>query len=170
MDKEDWERLPWSGWKINKNGYVCNCGLQLHRLVAYFNGMLEDDPNWVIDHKNRNRLDNRLSNLRTCNAIQNGWNNERKRIYCNLQIYTWMQRMKFALGDSTTCLRTEPAITNAFLTHIKKDTSGGNFRQESTMGSSAHSQTHIKALMKSSRNRRRIELIYEHLDYVSINI
>ena len=78
MDKEDWERLPWSGWKVNKNGYVCNCGLQLHRLVAYFNGMLEDDPNAYVDHKNRNRLDNRLSNLRTCNAIQNGWNNERK--------------------------------------------------------------------------------------------
>lgn len=78
VNKEDWDRLPWSGWKVNKNGYVCNCGLQLHRLIAYLNGMLEDDPNWVIDHKNRNRLDNRLSNLRTCTAIQNGWNNERK--------------------------------------------------------------------------------------------
>ena len=59
LDDKTWLQLPWSGWRINKNGYVSCFGVTLHQVVAYLNDMI---PAWgeVIDHKNRNRLDNRI--------------------------------------------------------------------------------------------------------------
>lgn len=77
LDDKTWNKLPWSGWRINKNGYVSCFGVTLHQVVAYLNDMI---PSWgeVIDHKNRNRLDNRIQNLRLCSPIQNGWNSEKK--------------------------------------------------------------------------------------------
>ena len=77
LDGETWLQLPWSGWHVNKNGYVSCFGVPLHQVVAYLNDMI---PAWgeVIDHKNRNRLDNRIQNLRPCSPIQNGWNSVKK--------------------------------------------------------------------------------------------
>lgn len=78
VDLDTWNKLPWSGWHINWNDYVSCCHLTMHGVVAYLNGLLEDDPNAVIDHKNRNHLDNRICNLRPCTSIENGWNVEKK--------------------------------------------------------------------------------------------
>lgn len=77
LDSGTWDKLPWSGWHINKNGYVSCFGVALHQVVAYLNNMI---PAWgeVIDHMNRNRLDNRIENLRTCTPIQNGWNCDKR--------------------------------------------------------------------------------------------
>lgn len=77
VDYGTWEKLPWSGWHINKNGYVSCFGIPLHQVVAYLNDMI---PAWgeVIDHMNKNRLDNRIDNLRTCSPIQNSWNCEKR--------------------------------------------------------------------------------------------
>ena len=77
VDAPTWEKLPWSGWRVNKSGYVSCCNVPLHQVVAWLNGV-EFNRDTVIDHKNRNRLDNRMENLRPCTAIENGWNNERK--------------------------------------------------------------------------------------------
>ena len=77
VDRGTWDRLPWSGWEINKNGYVQCCGVPLHQIVAYLNG-IEFNRHTVIDHMNRNRLDNRIDNLRACTSIQNGWNSEKR--------------------------------------------------------------------------------------------
>ena len=77
MDLEVWNKLPWSAWELNKNGYVSSCNVLLHQVVCFLN---EIELPWgmVVDHKNRNRLDNRQDNLRVCSTIENGWNNERK--------------------------------------------------------------------------------------------
>lgn len=77
VDSETWDRLPWSEWHISKFGYVVCLGVPLHQIAMYLNG-LEFKRDTVIDHKNRNRLDNRLSNLRPCTPIENGWNNNRR--------------------------------------------------------------------------------------------
>lgn len=76
VDAPIWDKLPWSGWRTSKNGYVFCCNVPLHQIVAYFNGV-EFNRDTVIDHKNRNTLDNRMENLRPCTSIENGWNNER---------------------------------------------------------------------------------------------
>ena len=77
VDTDIWERLPWSGWRVGKTGYVSCCSVPLHQMVAWLNGM-EFNKDTVVDHKNRNRLDNRSCNIRTCTSIENGWNNERR--------------------------------------------------------------------------------------------
>lgn len=69
--------LPWSGWIINKSGYVSCCSVPLHQVVAWMND-IEFNKDTVIDHMNRNKLDNRIDNLRPCNAIQNSWNVDKK--------------------------------------------------------------------------------------------
>lgn len=30
VDGETWNRLPWSGWKLNKSGYISCCNVPLH--------------------------------------------------------------------------------------------------------------------------------------------
>ena len=78
LDEDIWNKMPWSGWKINKNNYISNCGLLLHRVVAYLCDMLIGQYGVMIDHKNRNRCDCRKENIRICTAIQNGWNSVKK--------------------------------------------------------------------------------------------
>ena len=123
VDSETWSKLPWSGWTINKSGYVSCCGVPLHQVVAYLNG-IEFRRDTVIDHKNRNKLDNRLENLRPCTAIENGWNSEKRHGH-QLKNGKW----RFTFRRST---------------HTRRGINGGSSRQESTMGSSLHSQTHIR--------------------------
>ena len=62
---------------MNGSGYVACCHVPLHQIVAYLNGV-EFNRDTVIDHINRNRLDNRMDNLRPCTAIENSWNTEKR--------------------------------------------------------------------------------------------
>lgn len=77
VDDWVWDKLPWSEWRVSKSGYVYCCGVPLHQIAMYLNGV-EFNRDTVIDHKNRNPLDNRIQNLRPCTPIENGWNNNRK--------------------------------------------------------------------------------------------
>lgn len=62
-------------WRLNYQGYVVNDKVgKLHRFL------MNPGEDLVIDHINRNRLDNRICNLRACTLQENNMN---KSIQCN---------------------------------------------------------------------------------------
>lgn len=81
VDDGDFDRLSKFTWyakpgrqtsyaitNINKNG--SHKHIRMHRMIMG----LEDSPYPLIDHKNRNGLDNRRDNLRIATVNQNRWN------------------------------------------------------------------------------------------------
>lgn len=72
LDNADLSLLEGRAWRIGNHGYVQAKSLGksylLHRLV------MGAGTGQFIDHINRNRLDNRRSNLRFCTPSQNGVN------------------------------------------------------------------------------------------------
>ena len=62
-------------WNIDRCGYVRNCKIGfLHKLILRLNGTY--DVTKIVDHKNRNKLDNTLNNLRMVNPTINARNRE----------------------------------------------------------------------------------------------
>lgn len=79
IDDEDYPKVKAFTWYLSKIGYIV-CDIQvnkvkkqirLHRLL-----MNVEQKNILIDHINRNRLDNRKSNLRIANKQQNAANSK----------------------------------------------------------------------------------------------
>lgn len=64
VDAEDYRWLKWFRWRISHGYAVCNSG-PMHRIIV------DATSDWLVDHKNRNRLDNRKENLRLATALQN---------------------------------------------------------------------------------------------------
>jgi len=55
---------------------------QVHRIIAFaFLGLDIENPKQVIDHKNRDKLDNRVSNLRVVSNQENCFNRSSKGYY-----------------------------------------------------------------------------------------
>lgn len=80
IDKESIGILNSRKWYISDNGYVVWRGIdidgkkktiRLHRLI------INAKDNEIVDHINRNKLDNRLSNLRICTNRENINNSDR---------------------------------------------------------------------------------------------
>lgn len=73
IDDEDYERISKHKWTIHNNGYArrntFGKTIYLHREIM---NCLGTDKS--IDHINRNKLDNRKSNLRICTHQENQWN------------------------------------------------------------------------------------------------
>lgn len=82
VDLEDKEKVEYYAWSTSSNGYPCrhkfyidengnkhNKYLGLNRVI-----MGVTDPKICVDHKTRNRFDNRKSNMRTCTHQQNDCN------------------------------------------------------------------------------------------------
>ena len=71
--------------------------VRMHRLI------INAPDNFQVDHKNRNSLDNRRSNLRLCNNRQNHWNllrkkkaiSELKGVHWHKQNKIWRARINF---------------------------------------------------------------------------
>ena len=81
----------------NSNGYrrigLCGTGFQVHRLVAQ--AYLEDwDENLMVDHIDRDKTNNKLSNLRMATRSLNGLNNNAKGIYFNKEKQRWKAQLQ----------------------------------------------------------------------------
>jgi hypothetical protein len=69
VDDDDFERVSHINWGFNKTlGYIISTSgknqCYLHRYVL-------NNPSGIVDHINRNKLDNRKSNLRICTIKEN---------------------------------------------------------------------------------------------------
>ena len=84
IDIEDVERVSQYKWSLSKNGYVRTTingkgvrkGIKLHRFIM---NVWQDEFDYnsnVIDHINRNKLDNRKSNLRITSQAENNENRD----------------------------------------------------------------------------------------------
>lgn len=73
IDKDDFEKVKNHKWCISKTGYaVANVNkktIKLHRFILNL-----ENPKIIIDHINRNKLDNRKNNLRICSVWENSVN------------------------------------------------------------------------------------------------
>lgn len=70
IDDEDFERVSCRKWSYHHGGYAVGGRPQvrLHRFITNCPKGKE------VDHVNRDKLDNRKSNLRICTRMQNSWN------------------------------------------------------------------------------------------------
>ncbi|QCQ98535.1 HNH endonuclease signature motif containing protein [Brevundimonas sp. SGAir0440] len=101
---------------INNNGYIhiglCGQAYQAHRLAwFYVHGVWPKDE---IDHKDRNRANNAIKNLREATRTQNAWNSEAQ------------VNNKSGIKGVHQCKRTKKWI--AWLMHNKKNTRLGSFK------------------------------------------
>lgn len=74
VDNEDFERLNQFNWSYFNTGYVARCvkgkPSYIHREI------MNPLKGFVVDHINRNKLDNRKENLRICTRKQNSQNSK----------------------------------------------------------------------------------------------
>src|SRR6185312_11253601 len=87
IDKDDYKFVSSVAWHYDKDGYFRNRNLgYMHRLIN------ETSDGMMTDHINRDKQDNRKSNLRTVTASQNQENigyKAEKGIYKNFNCNTW---------------------------------------------------------------------------------
>jgi len=77
FDIEDFDKIKDLYWHIDKNEYVCNSKstngkskkIYMHKIIMNFEDSKQD-----VDHKNRDKSDNRKENLRPATSSQNGYN------------------------------------------------------------------------------------------------
>lgn len=71
FDKEDYEKVKNYSWH-ERHGYLCS-GIN-GKIIAFHDFIFPNRGNNKIDHKDTNRKDNRKSNLRIANNVQNAQN------------------------------------------------------------------------------------------------
>lgn len=71
IDIEDIKRIKKYYWNINNKGYVYTNAHNPHRSIRLHRYLMNPPKNKVIDHINRNALDNRKINLKICTQFDN---------------------------------------------------------------------------------------------------
>jgi len=75
IDDRDFAALSRLRWSLNSGGYASwRSGLKMHVLVMLLHGETPRFHHHVADHINRDRLDNRLENLRWVSRLHNRTN------------------------------------------------------------------------------------------------
>ena len=71
FDREDFELVKNFCWHINNRGYVAALDRSTGKAASLHRLIMRPQKGEVVDHINRNKLDNRKSNLRVCNNADN---------------------------------------------------------------------------------------------------
>lgn len=71
FDKEDYDVLYPYCWYKSNNGYICS---KNEKIILMHRFVLNPEDDYIIDHINHNKHDNRKSNLRICTYGENGQN------------------------------------------------------------------------------------------------
>ncbi len=100
VDPDDYDRLNSHKWLYNPktefNGYAQRTK-QVNgksKTIAMHQAVCTAPAGMVIDHINRNGLDNRKANLRPATAMQNSWNRRSRRGKNRFKGVTWEKQMK----------------------------------------------------------------------------
>lgn len=73
VDDEDYEKLNQHKWHCTYYGYAAR---RSNNKILYMHRELMGNPSLLVDHKNRDPLDNRKSNLRLCDKRLNASNSK----------------------------------------------------------------------------------------------
>lgn len=73
IDVEDYDKIKAYQWYVKDNGYVFSSKTKTHGSI-YLHKLILNFPTEHIDHINKDKLDNRKSNLRICKQYQNNRN------------------------------------------------------------------------------------------------
>lgn len=80
VDAADYEWLDQWKWCAARSGDIWYAYRKHHgKTVRMHQLIMDPPPGMVVDHINRNGLDNRRENLRTCTRRQNAWNHGRRK-------------------------------------------------------------------------------------------
>ncbi len=80
IDREDLPRLQGFGWYVDGEGYVAAMaprGIGRRRMVLLHRHLMGARPGELVDHRNRDTLDNRRANLRFASRAVNMANSNR---------------------------------------------------------------------------------------------
>ena len=102
VDAEDYEYLSQWKWKLSTSGYACrikhiHLGINKYKgKVIWMHRLLNNTPeDMITDHINRNKLDNRICNLRDVNSSTNRINiGLRKNNNSGITGVCWIQKRK----------------------------------------------------------------------------
>lgn len=76
VDTEDFERLKHHAWRIGKVGKKRKLRVVRGRGVYLAREIMGFPPGLIVDHKDRNSLNDRRANLRPCTVAENNLNRE----------------------------------------------------------------------------------------------